>query len=291
MMRAQVSLMPTESKKLIAKAVVRMDVVKRAFAEGIIVLHPSSSTIFVAEELIGERPQTPVWVCGLIGPRGACMGLAAARLSAEHPQVGASHPEDFRGSWVIQGGKLSLGIGLRDLFERMGPKDVYIKGVNAIDTEGVVGVLIGNRVEGGTMGRVAAASRQKGFTLIFPVGLEKLIPVRIEEAAKEALKMQYEYSMGIACGLLPCKGTVVTEPRAIEILTGATAIPIAAGGLDGAEGSITLVIKGEKGQVREAIKFVELSKGAKLPPEASPASCEDCRSNICDFPVKAKPWA
>ena len=70
-MRAQISLTPTESKKLIAKAVVNMDVVKRALAEGIVVMHPSSSTFFIAEELTGKRPQTPVWVCGVIVPNGA----------------------------------------------------------------------------------------------------------------------------------------------------------------------------------------------------------------------------
>lgn len=43
-MLAQVSLTPTESKKLIAKAVAEMDVVKKAANQGIVALHPSSST-------------------------------------------------------------------------------------------------------------------------------------------------------------------------------------------------------------------------------------------------------
>lgn len=289
MMRAQVSLTPAESKELIAKAVVNMDVVKRALAEGIVVMHPSSSTLFIAEKLSGERPRTPVWVCGVIAPKGACIGLGASKMSAAHLRVTTSNPEDFASSWVIQRGKLSTGISLRDLFERMGPKDIYIKGVNALDPEGTVGILIGNRVEGGTIGRVVAASRRKGFSILFPVGMEKLIPIRIEEAAKEALKTKYAYSMGISCGLLPCKGIVITELRAIEILSGATAIPIAAGGLDGAEGSVTLVIRGEKEQVSQAIEYVEQSKGARLP-QANPPSCGDCNIGICDFPVKGKPW-
>ncbi len=289
-MRAQISLTPTESKKLIAKAVVNMDVVKRALAEGIVVMHPSSSTFFIAEELTGKRPKTPVWVCGVIVPKGACLSLRASKMSVDRPRIGISHPEDFTNSWVIQGGKLSTGTSLRDLFEKMGPKDVYIKGVNALDTKGTVGILIGNRVEGGTIGRVIAASKRKGFSLIFPVGLEKLIPIHIEEAAKEALKTQYDYSMGINCGLWPCKeGVVVTELKAIEILSGATAIPIAAGGLDGAEGAITLVVKGEKEEVTKAIEYVEQSKGARLPKANSP-NCEDCGAALCDFPVKAKPW-
>ena len=288
-MRAQISLTPTESKKLIAKAVVNMDVVKQALAEGIVVMHPSSSTIFIAEEITGERPKTSVWVCGVIVPKGACISGAAHKMNVEHPQVTSKTPEDFSDSWVIEGGKLSTGISLRDLFERMGPKDVYIKGVNALDTEGTVGVLIGNRAEGGTIGRVTAASRRKGFSLIFPVGLEKLIPIRIEDAAKEALKTQYDYAMGINSGLFPCKGIVVTELKATEVLSGATAIPISAGGLDGAEGSITLVVKGEKEQVTKAIEYAEQSKGACLP-QADPPKCENCGSGICDFPLNGKSW-
>ena len=287
-MRAQVSLTPTESKKLIAKAVVNMEVVKQASAKGIVVMHPSSSTFFVVEELTGERPKTPLWVCGVIVPKGACVSLGSSKMVLEHPRV-STRPEDFPSSWVIQGGKLSTGISLHDLFERMGPKDVYIKGVNALDPEGTVGVLIGNRVEGGTLGSVEAASKRKGFSLIFPVGLEKLIPIRIEEAAKEAIKTQYNYSMGINCGLLPCKGMVVTELTAIEILSGATAIPIAAGGLGGAEGAVTLVIKGGKEKVSKAIEYVEQSKGARLPQVNTP-SCENCGWDFCDFPIKAKPW-
>ncbi|MFC1961650.1 hypothetical protein ACFLWN_01180, partial [Chloroflexota bacterium] len=235
-------------------------------------------------------PQTPVWVSGVIVPKGACLSSGSSKVKTEHTRTGISHPDDFTNSWVIQGGELSVGTSLRDLFEKMGPKDVYIKGVNALDTKGTVGILIGNQMEGGTIGRVIAAHKRKGFSLIFPVGLEKLIPMPIEEAAKEALKKQYDYSMGINCGLLPCnEGVVVTELKAIEILTGATAIPIAAGGLDGAEGAMTLVVKGETEGVAKAIEYAEQSKGARLP-KANCPNCEDCGATVCDFPVTTKPW-
>ena len=287
-MLAQVSLTPAESKKLIAKAVVKLDVVKRASAEGLVVMHPSSSTFFIAEELIGEKPKTSIWVCGLITSKGACIGLGRAAIP--EGRIRTSRPEEVNYSWVIQGGKLSTGITLGELFEKMGSKDVYVKGVNALDFEGTVGVLIGSEVEGGTIGRVIGASKRKGFTIIFPVGLEKLIPIRIEEAAREALRTKYEYSMGLSCGLFPCKaGTVITELMAIEILSGAKAIPIAAGGLGGAEGAVTLVIKGEKKQVIKAIEYVEQSKGARLPPADTPV-CGECGASNCRFPVNGKPW-
>ena len=97
-MRAQISLTPAESKKLIAKAVVNMDIVKRALAGGIVVLNPSSSTIFIAEEILGKRPKIPRWVSGVIVPKGTCVSLQISKEVAENPSHVTKNPEDFGGS-------------------------------------------------------------------------------------------------------------------------------------------------------------------------------------------------
>ena len=298
MMLAQVSLIPAESKKLIAKAVVRMEVVRQAIEEGVIVMHPSSSTYFIVEEITGRKPPTNVWVSGAIVPKGACgeVGmLIGSQLvfdpTHRDPSTGKPIPGNYPHSWVIRKGQWSQKEPLGNLLEEMGPKDIYIKGVNALDIEGNVGVLWGNEVEGGTAALVMSTKRRKGFNVILPVGLEKLIPLSIREATKEAKKFQYDYSMGVSCGLLPCDGIVVTELKAIEILSGATALPIAAGGLGGAEGAVTMVIKGEKEQVTKAVEYVENSKGAQLPPVRVP-NCYDCPvpSGVCTGRLGGKPW-
>ena len=291
-MRAQVSLLPNESKKLIAKALVNMSEVKTTLKEGILVMHPSSSTLFLAEEILGETPETDVWMCGAITPRAACGDDAVKVWMTSHPEArGKDSPEAFPFSWVIEKGKLSQGETLASLFTRMGPKDIYIKGVNAIDPRGKVGVLIGNDVEGGTIGRVISAQREKGFTIIYPTGLEKLIPISIEEAAEAAkYRLTLSYSMGGRCSLLLCEGKVVTELKAIEILTGATAIPISAGGVDGAEGAITLVISGEDNQVKKAIDYVEDVKGAKISRRFRQTDCTKCNDQHCSLHGGNKHW-
>lgn len=286
-MRAQITLTPTESKKLIAKAIANMDVVKGALAEGTVAMHPSTSTYFLFEEITGQKPQTEVWLCGVVAPKGACIERSNER--AIEPKIVRKTPEDFPHTWVIRGGKLTVGETLGQLFDAMGPKDVYVKGVNALDASGTVGVLIGNRVEGGTIGRVMGASRRRGFSVVFPAGLEKLIPIPVEVAAREALKTDYAYSMGINCGLLPCKGITITETKAIEILSGAATFPISAGGVGGAEGSVTLVIKGSDQQVLKAIEYAEQCKGAKLPQVQTP-ECATCQARLCDFPLTGKHW-
>jgi hypothetical protein len=291
-MRAQVTLLPTESKKLIAKALANMDEMKIALKEGIVVMHPSSSTLFLAEEILGKIPETEVWMCGAITPRAACGDDAVKVWMTTHPEArGKGGPESFPFSWVIEKGILSQGETLADLFARMGPKDIYVKGVNAIDPQGKVGVLIGNEVEGGTIGKVIAAQKQKKFTIIYPVGLEKLIPVSMQEAVAAARdRLNLSYAMGSRCSLLVCEGKAITELKAISLLTGATAIPIAAGGVDGAEGAVTLVVSGEDNQVKQAIAYIEEVKGAKITRKFHQTDCTRCKDDHCSLRGGTKPW-
>jgi hypothetical protein len=122
------------------------------------------------------------------------------------------------------------------------------------------------------------------------VGLEKLIPISILQAARQAKRVQYDYAMGLPAGLFPCpEGRTITEIDAVNILSGATGIPIASGGLGGAEGATILVIKGTPERVKKAIDFVEQSKGARLP-LLRLAHCDDCPVPDCRFPVGAKHW-
>jgi hypothetical protein len=287
-----VSLLPNESKKLIAKAIAGTAEIQTAIKEGIVVMHPSSSTLFLAEEILGKTPETEVWMCGAVTPRAACGDDAVKVWMTTHPEArGKGGPEAFPFSWVIEKGKLSQGETLASLFLRIGPKDVYVKGVNALDPFGKVGVLIGNDVEGGTIGRVLAAQKKNGFTIIYPVGLEKLIPVSMEEAvAASRDRLNLSYSMGGRCSLMQCAGKVVTEPKAIEMLTGAAAIPIAAGGVDGAEGAITLVIAGEEKQVKKAIDYVEEVKGARVSRVFRQTDCTKCNDEHCALRGGSKHW-
>jgi hypothetical protein len=286
-MLAQVVLTPTESKKLIAKAIVKLYVVRQAATEGMVVIHPSSSTYFIFEELMGAKPKTNYWVCGVVTPRGMCVEMAMA-LGGYSPQTIKYNPKELRGLWAIKKGKVLTDNTLSELMDQMTDKDVFIKGVNALDTQGNVGVLIGDR---GGLGTVISAWKKKNFTFIYPVGLEKLIPISIREAAMEAKQAKYEYGMGLPTGLFPCpEGKTITEIDAVKILSGAVTVPIASGGLGGAEGAMTLIIKGTNKQVRGAIEFIEQSKGAKLP-SLRLSNCSDCSVPHCRFPVGDKHWA
>ena len=134
------------------------------------------------------------------------------------------------------------------------------------------------------------AYNEKHFNLVFPVGLEKLIPISVQQAAETAIRSDFDYAMGAPVSLIPCtEGIKVTEVDAIKILSNAEAIPMGAGGLGGAEGAITMAIKGSEEQVKKAIYHAEKAKGSKLP-QLRLFNCLDCPNQMCKFPVGDKPW-
>ncbi len=291
-MRAQVTLIPAESKKLIAKAVVKLDEVQDAFKNHRILIALGSSTIFIVEELVGKLPDisSEVWIRGLVTPKGTCSVKKVTEWQIAREGEGGVHASEFPFMWLFERGDLKRGTPLNKILEQMKLRDLYIKGVNAIDPSGRVGILTEDRFRGGTSGYVFSRQREVGFKTIFPVGLEKMIPTPIAEAAKEVEPSAVlDYSMGRHVGLLTADGIVITEPKAIDILTGARAVPISAGGLAGAEGAITMVVSGIDEQVTKAINYIEGVKGTKLP-ELRLRECKNCTRVGCVLKGDNKPW-
>jgi hypothetical protein len=290
-MQAEAVLIPTESKKLIAHAVVAMNELKNVLDKGILVMHPSSTTLFIYESIVGRRPdEGKVWMCGVILTRGLCASRDTIQRMAAHAHS-IPDPLNFPHAWIFREGQLQDRMRLGDILDLMSSDDVYIKGANALDPQGNVGVLFASPAGGGgTIGRVIAAQRKRKFHLFLPVGLEKLIPVSIKEAAKKAGFMTVDRAMGMPCGLIPVPGRKIDEVDAIRILSGAEATPIAAGGLGDAQGAIVLAIHGTEEQVNRAMEAIENVKGARLP-SLDLLQCETCPGPTCHFRGrKDLPW-
>jgi len=182
-------------------------------------------------------------------------------------------------------GKL-ISTVIGELLEEMGEKDVYIKSANALDPGWHAGVLVGSS-RGGMIGRALPVICRRKVNLLIPVGLEKLIPISVAEASKEAGIFKMGSSMGMPCDLMPMEGTVITEIEAIDILSGAAAIPIAAGGVSGAEGAVTMVIRGSKDQIQILREILLEVKGEKMT-DVPRAECRNC-PNRTNAPWMAKP--
>lgn len=74
-LKAQIVLTPSESKRLIAKAVSQMGNVKNALKKGIIVICRGGTNAFVAEELTGQQIDKREFALGYIGPKGLIVNL------------------------------------------------------------------------------------------------------------------------------------------------------------------------------------------------------------------------
>jgi hypothetical protein len=118
-----------------------------------------------------------------------------------------------------------------------------------------------------------------------PVGLEKLIP-SVEQAARVTGIFRFKYSTGLPVGLVPVPNAlVVTEVQAFRMLVGVDAIPVAAGGIAGSEGTAVLSLEGDEAQIEQALALVKSIKGEA--PVGRPAA----RVNppAADFGYEAQP--
>jgi hypothetical protein len=102
------------------------------------------------------------------------------------------------------------------------------------------------------MGIIAAV----GAHLIMPVGMEKLIP-DVRAAARVMGQGKMSDQWGMPCGLfIVSSGEIVTEVEALSSLFGVTATVVAAGGVAGSEGAVTLAVSGEEARLADVRRLL-----------------------------------
>ncbi len=243
-------LTPPESKRLLAKAVVAMEPVRRALEKGRVIVANGTTTAFVAEEILGKPVPKELYVKGIITQGLLCGGRSSQSIE----------------QYVFVDG-VPVDREAEEVLKEFDGKDVFIKGANAVDPFGNVGSLVGNRT-GGTVGECLGIVIARGSHLIVPVGLEKLIP-SVPAAAPKCGLRRLKYPDGATVGFWPVVGaTVVTEIQALRMLAGVEATHVASGGIGGSEGAVVLVVEGPDDRVRAAFELWESVKGE--PPVPAP---------------------
>lgn len=265
-MQALFTLTSSESKRLLGKAVAAMPEVQHAKDNGYLVVGRGSTNAFILEELLGTKMDKERYVAGQVIKGVLCImpaGLRTKPITLHKGEV--------------------LNVDPGAVIDKLTPGDMMIKGANAIDPFGNVGVVMAGP-SGGTMGQFYMALKAQGVATIYPVGLEKLIP-SVEEAARYGGRMMLERSIGCRVGMaLVADGRIVTEIEAIEILFDLKAIHYASGGWGGAEGSVTLIVDGEAEDVNRCLDFIEGIKG-EPPLPAVKGLCKGCGAP-CSFDGK-----
>ncbi len=228
MKKVAFTLTPAASKRLIAKAVVALPEVQHALQHGKIIVANGTTNAYIVEEL-GFGPIAKAnYTAGIITGAAWCTTPAEDRLKP----------------LVLEKGQLSQR-GWPEVLDEFTGHDVFIKGGNALDLEGNVGILLGNPVAG-TIGQAFRKLVAVGGHLVLPVGLEKLIPCVHEACAALGLD-KIDESYGMSCGMFPVSyGTVLTELDAIHTLYGLESRHVSSGGVGGSEGAVGLVAWGNR---------------------------------------------
>jgi hypothetical protein len=255
---AVVVLLPTEGKRLIAMGARQTPEIQRVLGGGWLIISRGITPSYLLEEITGQTGPKGNYTAGII-TQGRLSGVVA---------------DDQVGPWVLRDGQL-VDVPAPEALGQMEAKDVSIKGGNAVDPEGNVGVFAGDGA-GGTVGAIWGTLTARGCHWIAPVSLERLIPSVID-AHFAAGNHLWDLTMGSSAGLMPVvTAKAVTEIQALEILTGVTAVHIASGGVAGSEGAVMLALEGDKKTVTEAFELCESVKDEpQIPdPRINPAERE-----------------
>ncbi|MEW6750739.1 MAG: hypothetical protein AB1505_07145 [Candidatus Latescibacterota bacterium] len=265
-MKAMFVLTPPESRRLIARAVVRLPQVQAALERAYVCVVGGTTNAYVAEELAGVAVEPQRFTAGT-SVRGVLCVTPVAQRDKRIPLV------LYKGEVVSK----TLAEALSDFHL----ETVVIKGANAVDMQGNVGIITSG-FDGGTVAATIGYMTSTGMKYVFPVGLEKLV-ASVPEAARWAGSKTFDYSMGANFGMYCLSnGIVVTEVQALQILAGVEVRHLASGGIGGSEGAVVLAAQGEEGAVWQAIAAVEAVKG-EPPVAALKGVCRECPYDRCTY--------
>lgn len=249
---ALVTLNPSESRRLLAKAVATLPEVQNAWKNGMIIIARGVTSAYISEELFGISVEPKA---------GQTIGMVVNGMTDANP---GSPPCTWH---VIRKGKVVENADSNVEILDFGPDDVFIKGANAIDKEGNAGIMTSS-LKGGTWGMFTPIVTSRGSQLIIAAGLEKMVP-SVMEACNHSGVYYFKYSLGLPAKLVPAvTGKLVTEIQALAVLAGVKAVHICSGGVGGSEGAVVLALEGDETRVKKAFEVVKSIKGE--PPVSLP---------------------
>lgn len=237
-MNASVVLSSAASKRLIAKGVAVHAAVQHALAAGRVVITRGTTNAFVAEELCARAIDRGAYAAGFID-----------RVWNVNARVGEM--EEI----VLVRGKATDEAPDKTL-AALAAGDVVIKGGNALDPWGIVGVLLASAT-GGTVGRYAAAAIARGVELIIPISVSKSIHTSVIDLSQEMGIGKVALHDGLPCGMCPLHGQIVTEIEAFHLLCGVDAVHVASNGIGEGRGSVSLLVYGDDDAVGRAYALAE----------------------------------
>ncbi|MDD3268386.1 MAG: hypothetical protein PHX14_03625 [Syntrophomonadaceae bacterium] len=260
MMIATFSLSPAGAKRLIARGLINEPGFQRAMTHGRMIIGVGTTNSYIAEELgFISADEKPRFAAGIVSGGVPCVTDADTRFA----------------NLCLENGQLKE-VSWEEFIIDFGRDDVFVKGANAFDANGNAGVLVANPM-GGTIGGSFGVLAARGSKLLVPVGHEKMIPSCTAAAQMMGIN-RLDYSLGQRCGLalLPAGfAWIYTEIDALKTLFGVAATIVAAGGVNGSEGSVMVAIDGPNDTVKDALALARTLLKEK-PLSVPRQSCKEC---------------
>lgn len=223
----QIFLSVQAGKWMIAEALAQMDCVQEAYRRGELVLKAGTTTSCLSWLLTGRHLR----LCGRVTARGAVANLRESK-DPHTVVLGIGKERSLDG--VEREGILALSADA-----------VLVTGANIIDSAGNAALLAGSP-GAGSFGAALSAVASEGMRVLIAAGTEKLGLEDVRTAICQARRKGVDAAFGMACGLIPLPGEVITELDAVRMLAPVEAVLIAKGGICGAEGGSILQVWGEE---------------------------------------------
>ncbi|MFI3263939.1 MAG: hypothetical protein SNG38_01540 [Rikenellaceae bacterium] len=230
-----VSLTVAEGKRLIAKGITEYAPVRNAMENAAVIITRGSTNHYILEEFFGTEIENGSFQTGKIIPKGK----------------EAHKVYTIKKEYLYQKGKLTEIQDLEKALSALPKGSVVFKGGNILNHDaGVAAVLIGHPT-GGTIGMIDKVLSDN-IKLIVPIGLEKNSSVNMDFMAQN-----FSTKQDAAPAVHILNGTPFTEIEAIKSVADVEVFQYAAGGVDGAEGGVSLLIRGTAEQVAKATEFID----------------------------------
>ncbi|MCP4762846.1 MAG: hypothetical protein GY870_13790 [archaeon] len=253
------TLTPSQSKALIAKGIIALPQVKDAMEKGKIFVCRGTTGAYILEELYRVTNTTP--------KEGLNKGDYVAGqvyIDKKFCSLGINPGPRVKEIYFEKGQPIFIEDRIQ-VVSRFQKGDIVLKGGNALDPNGIVGVFAGDVKQGGTIGTIMGCVYTRGVELIIPIGLEKMVYTTIEEISQSIGANNILKPLeGMKIGMIPMVGNVFTEMEALEQLFMVDTMHVGSGGVGGAEGSVSILVETEFEE--EITKIDELfSNLAELP--------------------------
>lgn len=233
----------SESKRLIAKGIAANKEVQDRLKNGIVIITLGTTNTYIAEELANLEAPRGSFVTGRIYPSWK---EDFAKGLKRHSEI------------VLIKGKIT-DIPYTDALARMNANDIVFKGANMVNYAKRQAAVCVGAPDGGTVVKLRKYTDQGKGRWIVPVGLEK-------ETTQDLFEMQQlvngstQRDKGTVL-LNATQGNIYTEIEAIKEFADVDVFVTAKGGIDGAEGGVSLLICGNKQEVDKAKDIVKQVSG------------------------------